>query len=478
MAKPNPSHPSDDMPRGGAARHATPKGRLLVRNIGHLVTMDASRRVLKGAWVLAEDGWIRAVGEGRPPRAVAAEALDARGGIVTPGMVNTHHHMFQNLARAFRPVSNLPLLPWLAGHIPLWRHFSPDDLLVATQVACAELMLSGCTLTSDHHYLFPRDGAHDILDAGFHAAASLGIRYVGCRGSVNQPSDIMPEWSTQDLDVILKDCERLHRRFHDPRPGSMAAVAFAPCTVFGCSGEHYRESARLARHLGARLHTHCGETIPENRDAVQTLGSRPLAYMARHGWEGEDVWLAHGIHFTDAEVRRLGRSRTGVAHCPVSNMRLGSGVCRVNDLREAGSPVSLGVDGSASNDSGHLLNEARSALLLTRVVHGAGAMTPEHALELAPVGGARNLGREADLGSIEPGKCADLAVFPSSDLFSNGAHDPVHGLVLCHARNVDALVVHGRVRVRDGQVLGVELGPLLERHRRTARRFHDGLKKG
>lgn len=478
MPKPKPSPASANMPPGPAPAPGAPRGRLLVRNIGHLVTMDASRRVLRDAWVLSEDGWIRQVGEGRAPRAEGAEVLDARGGVVTPGMVNTHHHMFQNLARAFHPISNLPLLPWLAGHIPLWRRFTPDDLFVATQVACVELMLSGCTLTSDHHYLFPRDGAGDLLDAGFHAAAALGIRYVGCRGSVNQPSDIMPEWSTQDLDVILADCDRLHGRFHDKRPGSMAQVAFAPCTVFGCSGEHYRESARLARQLGARLHTHCGETIPENHDAVERLGSRPLAYMARHGWEGDDVWLAHGIHFTDAEVRRLGRARMGVAHCPVSNMRLGSGVCRVNDLRAAGATVSLGVDGSASNDSGHLLNEARAALLLTRVVHGAGAMTPEQALELATMGGARNLGREKDLGSIEPGKCADLAVFPASDLFSNGAHDPVHGLVLCHARNVDALVVHGRVRVRDGQVLGIELGPLLERHRRTARRFHDGLKKG
>jgi 8-oxoguanine deaminase len=451
--------------------------RLLVRNIGHLVTMDPQRRVLRDAWLLAEGGFIKALGTGMPPKVSGAKVVNARGGIATPGLINTHHHMFQNLARAFEPVSNLPLLPWLAGHIPLWRHFTPDDLFVATKVAAAELMLSGCTMTSDHHYLFPRDGARDILDAGFHAAAAMGIRYVGCRGSVNIPSDIMPEWSCQDLDTVLIDCQRLHDRFHQGGPDAMAHIAFAPSTVFGCSGDNYRESAKLARLLKVRLHTHCGETIPENQQAIEALGSRPFAYMAKHGWEGDDVWLAHGIHFNDREVAHLTRTKTGIAHCPCSNMRLGSGVCRVNDLRRGGSPVSLGVDGSASNDSGHMLNEARLALLLTRVAHGAESITPAQALEMATLEGARNLGRSADLGSLEPGKCADLAVFPLDDLFSNGAHNPVHGLVLCHARQVDSLVIHGEVRVSEGQLIGVDLPKLLAKHRKTARRFHDGYRK-
>ncbi len=451
--------------------------RLLLKNIGYLVTMDPQRRILRDAWLLAENGFIVSLGTGRPPKVSGAKSVNARGGIATPGMINTHHHMFQNLARAFEPISNLPLLPWLAGHMPLWRHFSPADLFVATQVAAAELMLSGCTMTSDHHYLFPRDGSPEMLDAGFHAAAAMGIRYVGCRGSVNQPSDIMPEWATQDLDVILADCQRLHDRFHQRGPGAMAHIAFAPCTIFGCSGEHYRESAKLARSLKVRLHTHCGETIPENKDARERLGARPFAYIAKHGWEGDDVWLAHGIHFNDRDVAHLTRTKTGIAHCPCSNMRLGSGVCRVNDLRKGGSAVSLGVDGSASNDSGHMLNEARLALLLTRVVHGAGSITPEQALEMATLEGARNLGRTADLGSLEPGKCADLAVFPAEDLFSNGAHNPVHGLLLCHARNVDTLVIHGEVRVSEGQLVGVDLPKLLAKHRKTARRFHDGYRK-
>ena len=452
----------------------TDSPRLLIRNIGHLVTMDPKRRVLRNAWVFAEGGFIRALGTGAPPRVRGAERMDARGGIATPGFINTHHHMFQNLARAFGPISNLPLLPWLAGHMPLWRGFTPEALAVATRVACAELMLSGCTMTSDHHYLFPRDGSRVMLDSGFEAAAAMGIRYVGCRGSVNQVSEIMPEWATQELDTILADCDRLAGLYHQTGPGAMAHVAFAPCTVFGCSGELYRETAKLARHHKVRLHTHCGETIPENRDAVERLGSRPFAYMARHEWEGDDVWLAHGIHFNNREVAHLGRTRTGVAHCPCSNMRLGSGVCRVNDLRQAGSPVSLGVDGSASNDSGHMMNEVRQALLLTRVIHGAESMTPMQALEMATLDGARNLGRSADLGSLETGKCADLAIFPAEDLFSSAAENPVDGLVLCHARNVDFLVVHGRVRVADGQLVDVDLPRLLAQHGRVARRIHQG----
>ena len=386
--------------------------RLVLKNIGHLVTMNPQRELLRDAFIVVEDGLIRQVGTGPLPLVEGAEAIDAKGGICLPGLINTHHHMFQNLARAFTPISNPSLLPWLAGHMPLWENFSPDDLFVATQVAAAELMLSGCTLTSDHHYLFPAAGSPDIMDAGFHAAESMGLRYVGCRGSVTNPSDIMPAWSCQKTDAILEDCQRLFDKFHDAKPGSMRQVAFAPCTVFGCEGTLHKETAHLTRN------------------------------------------------------------RMGVAHCPCSNMRLGSGVCRVNDLRAGGSPVSLGVDGSASNDSGHMLNEARLALFLTRVVHGAESMTVEKVLEMATLDGARNLGRTADLGSVEPGKCADLAVFPAEDIWSNGAENKVHALLLCHPRNVETLVVHGKVRVSEGRLVGVDLPRLLEHHRKTAARTH------
>lgn len=444
---------------------------LRIENIGWMVTLNPGREILRDSWIEAEDGWIRRIGVGPGRQSGDVEVVNARGGIATPGLINTHHHMFQNLARALRPISNLPLLPWLTGHMPLWRRFTPEELYLATQVAFAELMLTGCTLSSDHHYIFPKDGATDLLDAGFEAAEALGVRYVGCRGSVNQPSEIMPEWACQSIDDILSDCERLANRWHDSAPGAMRQVALAPCTVFGCSGDLYRETARLARKRGMRLHTHCGETAPENEEAVARLGVRPLPYMARHEWEGDDIWVAHGIHFNDAEVAHLTRRGMGIAHCPVSNMRLGSGVCRVNDLRRGGSPVSLGVDGSASNDSGHMLNEVRLALLLSRAIHGAGAVTPEEALEMATLEGARNLGRHRDLGSIEPGKCCDVAIFPAEDLFSNGAHDPVHSLVLCHPRPCDTLIVHGKVRVSSGVLVGVDLESLRHAHRSAARRI-------
>lgn len=447
--------------------------RLVLKNIGHLVTMNPQREVLRDAYVVSVGGWIREIGTGPVPEFAGAEVVDARGGICLPGLINTHHHMFQNLARAFTPISNLPLLPWLAGHMPLWKGFTPDDLFVATQVALAELMLSGCTLSSDHHYLFPAAASRDILDAGFLAAESMGVRYVGCRGSVNNPSDIMPEWACQKTDEILVDCQRLFDRFHDAKPGSMRQVAFAPCTVFGCEGTLYKETARLARKLKVRMHTHSGETIAENVDAVATLGMRPVECLSAYEWEGDDIWLAHGIHFNDAEVAHLTRNRMGVAHCPCSNMRLGSGVCRVNDLRDGGSPVSLGVDGSASNDSGHMLNEARLALFLTRVVHGAESMTVEKVLEMATLDGARNLGRTADLGSVEVGKCADFAVFPAEDIWSNGAENKVHALLLCHPRTVETLVIQGEVRVSEGQLVGVDLPKLLEHHRKTAARIHE-----
>ena len=233
----------------------------------------------------------------------------------------------------------------------------------------------------------------------------------------------------------------------------------------------------MARKLGLRMHTHTGETVPENEVAMKDFGMRPIERLKEYGWDGDNVWMAHGIHFTDAEVEHIGKSRMGVAHCPCSNMRLGSGVCRVNDLRDAGATVSLGVDGSASNDSGHMLNEARAALFLTRVVHGAESMTVEKVLEMATLEGARNLGRGHDLGSIEPGKCGDLAIFPAEDIWSNGAENQLHGLLLCHPRNVDTLIIQGKIRVANGNIVGLDLPMLLEKHRKAARRLHQSVAK-
>lgn len=443
---------------------------LVVRNCGHLVTLDAGRRVLRNAWLVARDGVIAALGEGAPPEEAGAEQLDARGGIVLPGMVNTHHHMYQNLARAYTPIASLPLLPWLAGLTPLWRGLTADDLHTATRVALVELMLSGCTTTSDHHYVFPR-GSSGLIDAQFAAAAELGIRFHGARGGMDTASDLIPEWAVQSIDEILRDSERLAARYHEAGRGAMRRLVLAPCAMTSASPELFRQTAALARARGLKLHTHCAETIAENDLVRAHHGRGPLEVLEEWGWDDASVWLAHGIHFADAEVAHVGRRRMGVAHCPCSNMRLGSGVCRVADLQQAGAPVGLGVDGSASNDSGHMLNEARQALLLARVTRGAGAMTPLAALELATRGGAQVLGRDDDLGSLEAGKCADFAIFPASDLYSSGAENPVDGLVLCHARQVDALVIHGRVRVRDGAIPGLDLGALLARHGAIARRI-------
>ena len=361
--------------------------------------------------------------------------------------------------------------------MPLWQTFNPEDLYLATQVALAELMLSGCTISCDHHYVFPKGCSAELMDAGFHAGHDIGSRYIACRGSLNKEREAMPFWSLQTTDVILSDCQRLFEKFHDKEPGSMSQLALAPCTVFGCDKDIYVETAIMARKLGLRMHTHTGETVPENEVAMKDFGMRPIERLKEYGWDGDNVWMAHGIHFTDAEVEHIGKSRMGVAHCPCSNMRLGSGVCRVNDLRDAGATVSLGVDGSASNDSGHMLNEARAALFLTRVVHGAESMTVEKVLEMATLEGARNLGRGHDLGSIEPGKCGDLAIFPAEDIWSNGAENQLHGLLLCHPRNVDTLIIQGKIRVANGNIVGLDLPMLLEKHRKAARRLHQSVAK-
>ncbi len=446
--------------------------RLLIYNIGHLVTMDAGRTLLRDAWISCRDGFIQEIGTGKAPELPDTERLDAHGGIALPGLINTHHHMYQNLARAYTPIANEGLLTWLAGHNHLWKNLTPEHLRVAAQVAMAELMLTGCTTTTDHHYVFPRGTTH-LLDAEYEAAQLMGIRFHGCRGSMDVASEITPEILVQTTDEILKDSQRLYEKWHDPRKGSLSRLALAPCSLFSVTADLLQESARQAREWGLRLHTHCAETREEDALVLQLFGSRPLDYLRRLDWEGDHVWFAHGIHFNDAEVAVLNKYRMGVAHCPCSNMRLGSGICRVNDLRRGGSPVSIGVDGSASNDSGHMLNEVRQTLLLTRVLHGAGALTVEQALEMATLDGARNLGRTEDIGSLEAGKCADVAIFPATTLFSSGAENKIHSLLLCHAREVDHLVVHGKVRVTAGQLVGIDLPRLLEKHAALARNLHE-----
>ena len=451
---------------------------LLVKNIGHLVTMNAARDILRGAWLRADaDGFIAALGAGEPPSGPEAAGVpvhDARGGIATPGLINTHHHFYQTMARAYSPGNNLPLLPWLAHMNRLWRPFTAQDLHLCTRLALAELMLTGGTTAADHHYVVPENSG-DGFGAQFAAAAELGVRFHGGRGSMDVPSDLIGGWAVQTTDAIMADCARLHRNFHDPAPGSFRQMFLAPCAATSASGELLRASAAYAREHGLGLHSHGGETVDENTFSLERFGKRPVEYFADCGWDFEGVWFAHGIHFNDEEIAWLGARRIGVSHCPNANMRLGSGICRVNDLQAAGAKVAIGVDGSASNDSGHLLGELRQAMMLCRVRYGAAAMSALDALALGTTGGAALL-RRPDLGVLEPGRCADVAVFPAVDVFSSGHENPVDALLLCHPRPVDSLVVGGRVRIAGGAFVDLDLPALVAEHHARAGELHRALR--
>ncbi len=391
----------------------------LLENAATLVTMDPERRVLAGGWVAATNGLITAVGEGDAPATIAGipheryTRHDATGCVVLPGLINTHHHLFQTRTRAHAAVADRELFDWLKALYPVWARLGDEQFHQAALVGFQELMRSGCTTTTDHHYLFPADASPHLIDITILAAREAGMRFHPTRGSMSRSvkdGGLPPDSVVQDEETILADCERLIRKFHDPQPGAMVRVALAPCSPFSVSETLMRRTADLARRYGVRLHTHLAETRDEDAYCGQVYGRRPVDFLESVGWLADDVWLAHGIWFDDEEIARLGRARVAVAHCPSSNMRLGSGICRVRDLRAAGCPVGLAVDGSASNDSSNMLAELRQTLLLHRVLGGASAMTVQEVLEMATLGGAQCLGRE-DLGSLETGKACDLAVF-------------------------------------------------------------------
>lgn len=446
--------------------------KMLIKNALVLATMEDGRPPLSGGYVLIEDGFIREVGHGSTEHPSADQIIDASDKVVLPGLINAHHHLFQTLTRAYPPALNAGLFDWLVSLYPVWAKLDEEAVRLAALVGMAELMLSGCTTTTDHHYLFPR-GQTRLIDVEIQAAEEIGIRFHPTRGSMSlseKDGGLPPDSVVQDEDEILKDSERVIDLYHDPRPGAMVRMALAPCSPFSVTPALMRETARLARDKGVRLHTHLAETKDEEVYCLEKYGLRPLAYLERAEWMGDDVWLAHGIHFTDDEIRQLGRARVGVAHCPTSNMRLGSGLCRVNDLRRAGCPVGLGVDGSASNDSSHALAEVRQALLLTRLGYGPQAMTVMDAFHLATRGGAACLGRD-DIGTIAPGKAADIAIFALQDLGYSGAGDPLAALVLCHPLRVDTLIIHGRIVVEQGHLTTLDLQSVVEAHRKAAARL-------
>jgi cytosine/adenosine deaminase-related metal-dependent hydrolase len=438
---------------------------ILIRNANVVVTMDDARREIARGDILVRGGVIAEVGQGL--HAPGAVVVEANGCIVTPGLVNTHHHLYQTLTRAVPGAQDALLFGWLKTLYPIWARFGPDQMFTSAQMGLAELALSGCSLTSDHLYLFP-NGAR--LDDTIAAASEVGLRFHPTRGamSIGEARGGLPPDSLVEAErAILEDMIRLVDRFHDPRPGAMVRVGLAPCSPFSVSRDLMRDTALLARDKGVMLHTHLAENDEDIAYSQAKFGCRPGQYAQDLGWTGADVWHAHCVKLDGSEIDLFARSGTGVAHCPCSNCRLGSGIAPIRAMRDAGVKVGLGVDGSASNDTGNLVSEARMAMLLQRVVHGADAMSAREALEIATRGGAQVLGRE-DCGILAPGKRADIAVWDMSGVEAAGSWDPV-AVLLAGPMRVRDLFVEGRQVVGDGQMLTLDMGAVIRRQNQLAK---------
>ncbi|MFO1049580.1 MAG: 8-oxoguanine deaminase [Geminicoccaceae bacterium] len=426
-----------------------------------------------GGIVVAGGHIVELVPRGGRPSAADAVVFDASAHVVLPGLINTHHHFYQTLTRACPPALDKALFPWLVALYPIWARLTPERLRLAVRVALAELLLSGTTTTSDHHYVF-NDALADAIDIEIEEAKALGMRLVATRGSMSLGEDeggLPPRTVVQREDAILADCERLVARHHQTGPGAMTQVALAPCSPFSVTDGLMRDSAVLAARHGVRLHTHLAETRDEEDWCRARFGCRPVDYLERVGWLDGRVWLAHGIWFDEGEVARLGRAKVAVSHCPTSNMILASGCCPVRGLEQAGAPVGLGVDGSASNDSSNLIETARHAFLLQRLMHGAEHISHKDALRWATRGSAGCLGRD-DIGAIAPGLQADLALYRLDELRFSGAGDPLAALILCGANRADRVMVGGRWVVEDGAIPGLDLPALIHAHSRAAAELH------
>lgn len=453
---------------------------LLITGAEVLVTMDDSGTEIAGGGLFARDGFIERVGVTDALPAEADVVIDASGMVVVPGLINTHHHLYQTLTRAVPGAQNAVLFDWLRILYPMWSRLTPDAVRLATTLGLAELALSGCTTAFDQQYLWPNGSS---IDDQFAGADSVGIRFVASRGSMSlgeSDGGLPPDSIVEDEDAILEDCQRAVTAWHDPSTGSMRQVVLSPCSPFSVTPGLMRESATLARELGVRLHTHLAETHDEEAFCLNRFGKRPVEYAEDVGWTGPDVWFAHGVHIGAAESKRMAVAGTGVAHCPTSNMRLSSGIAPVLRYLEQGVPVGLGVDGSASNDSSHLLNEVRQAFLVARlsVAPGVGEpddqLTTRQALRLATRGGADVLGRP-ELGSLEPGKACDLVGFDvSRRIEMSGFADPVAALVLGGPMRAELNVVAGRKVVEAGQLLGVDVDRLRNEHTTTSRALVGG----
>jgi 8-oxoguanine deaminase len=446
---------------------------LLLRNATLLLTMDDTCQQIPNGGLYVQDNVIRQVGPTPTLPATADQVIEAQGMVVLPGLVNTHHHLYQSLTRALPDAQNAELFDWLRTLYPIWAGLTGEAIYVSALIALSELVLSGCTTVSDHLYLFPGDSR---IDDEIRAAQELGIRFHPSRGSMSlgkSKGGLPPDSIVEDEDDILVDCRRVVERHHDPDPYSMCRIVIAPCSPFSVTPALMRASAAFARQHGLTLHTHVAETLDEEEFCLRKFGVRPVELMRQLDWVGPDVWWAHCVYLDKDEIALMADSGTGVAHCPSSNMRLGSGIAPIRAMMDAGVKVGLAVDGSASNDSGHMLAEARQAMLLQRVKSGASTMSAREALWLGTRGGASVLGRD-DIGALAPGMAADFVGVQMDRLAFAGAQaDPIAALLFCTPPTVDLSVINGRIVIRDGQLLSLDLAATVARHNELAQALLD-----
>ena len=443
---------------------------LVVHNAELVATVDSERREIPGGWVAVRDGLIADIGSGQPPKAL--ERVDATGCLVTPGLINTHHHLYQNLTRAYPPMTDKPLFGWLQSLYPLWRGIDTESVYVSTWIGLAELALSGCTTSTDHLYVHPR-GAGDLLTAEIEAARDIGVRFHPTRGSMSlseKDGGLPPDDVVEGHDEILAACEVAVHRHHDPSFGAMTRVALAPCSPFSVTERLMVEAAELAERLDVRLHTHFAENAEDDAFSLATFGCRPMEYLERTGWANDRTWVAHCVMPDDDEIKRLGAARVGVAHCPSSNLILSSGIAPTVALRHAGCRVGIGVDGSSSADSASMWLEARQAMLLAKLDRGADAAHARWALEMATREGAACLGREGELGELSVGAVADVAVWDLTGVRYAGAlGDPVEAWLRCGPTSARHVLVNGQPIVMDGSLLSSRQEEMRTVHSRAAR---------
>ncbi|HNR94078.1 MAG TPA: 8-oxoguanine deaminase [Kiritimatiellia bacterium] len=456
--------------------------KILLKNVNTLVTMVPGEKPLHNVDLLISGKKIEAIGPNlQIPEGARVRTIDGTNRVVYPGLVNTHHHLYQTLTRNLPKVQNAKLFDWLVGLYEVWRELTPEAVEVSTQVGLGELLLSGCTTTTDHFYVFPQSAPEEFLDVEIDTARRMGVRFHPTRGSMSRGKScggLPPDDVVQSPEAILKDCDRLIAKYHDPKPFAMCRIVLAPCSPFSVTTELMKETAAYARTKGVFLHTHLCETKDEESFTMQVLGKRPLAYMEECGWVGPDVWYAHGIYFNDDEIKRLAETGTGVAHCPGSNLRLGSGICKVPQLLREGVRVGLAVDGSASNDSSSMTREMQLALNVHRVGTGVDQMPPQDVLKIATTGGASILG-QPEIGQLKPGMAADIAMYRLDRVEYAGAmHDPASAILFCGAgARADYTIVNGKVLVAKGKLVGLDEEALFARANEVAAKMVENAER-